>query len=290
MTKLELKFFTCRFFYFGFEDDAAERGSSLLEVMIACGIMGILMLGIASQITFSARSTNALEKDLAFIDLVQQLERVAANATICTGAMVGTTPATGGPVNINFAGLALAPGSSYQNGILKISKLEWALVTPLSASSALGYLTVQADLSAGTQATVVGGNVRNFPKPGSTPPGILIDLRLSPLSGKIVSCGGATSGIVYDWAFSSNCWWGGGNLQSCGSTAILPAPGMPDNTYTINCTATSIANTSGKVPTGAVTIATVRPTDFDYVATTLMSNGQHNNQDHIGVMCHAYHP
>jgi type II secretory pathway pseudopilin PulG len=267
-----------------------NKGSSLLEMMVVCGIMGIVMLGVASQITFSARSTNAIEKDLAFLDLVQQLERVAASNNVCSASLTGTTPVNNGPVSISYAGLSLAPGTLYQNGAIKITKLEWALVSPVSPTNALGYLTVQADLAGSTTSSVVGGNMRNFPKPGSTPPGILIDLQISPVTGKITSCGPPTAGIDYYWSFTSGCYWGGGNLYSCGSTTTLPTPAMPDTNYLVNCNTTSIATSSGKHPSGAVTVTALYPTGFDYIVTTIMSNGQHSGQDQVGINCHAHHP
>jgi hypothetical protein len=67
----------------GTQRSANEKGQGLLEVIIAIGIMGIMMLGFASMMSSQYRETGALEQKLAAMDLEKLLIASLADGTVC---------------------------------------------------------------------------------------------------------------------------------------------------------------------------------------------------------------
>lgn len=134
---------------------------------------------------------------LVFNDLITEVQKLSGDPTICTSSLIGTHPTVGQSVAFNFAGgvkindVSSDPGSNFQNQI-KITSLKWASFTPISATSQIGYLSVQANLQGSSSFVTTGGNIRSYPKPGVTPPGIMVMMSLDG-SGNILNCGGGAS-------------------------------------------------------------------------------------------------
>ncbi|MGZ3721884.1 MAG: type IV pilus modification PilV family protein, partial [Bdellovibrionales bacterium] len=61
-----------------------QRGQSLVQVLIAAGIMGIILMAMASMQTNQARENSALSQKMAALDMQKTLTNVLLDGAVCT--------------------------------------------------------------------------------------------------------------------------------------------------------------------------------------------------------------
>jgi len=61
-----------------------QRGISIIQLLVALGIMSILMAAMSTMFTNQTRETRALRQTLAILDLQKQLTMIAADGSVCT--------------------------------------------------------------------------------------------------------------------------------------------------------------------------------------------------------------
>jgi hypothetical protein len=75
-----------------------QHGQTLVQVMIAAAIMGVIAMAFASMIVAETRQNRGLAEKLAAMDFQQQLTRTFADGSLCTSLLAPT----GAPVTFNL--------------------------------------------------------------------------------------------------------------------------------------------------------------------------------------------
>jgi type II secretory pathway pseudopilin PulG len=71
-----------------------ERGQSLVQILVAVGLMGILMAAFAQMMTNQMRETKALSEKLASLDLEKLLIAALADGSVCGHVLNNPAPLT----------------------------------------------------------------------------------------------------------------------------------------------------------------------------------------------------
>jgi type II secretory pathway pseudopilin PulG len=245
---------------------SSTAGATLMELVIAVAVMGVTMAVFASQMSAKSKEEAGLEKEMAFVDLVSQLQQFSNSHALCTGTVGGTMPATGDPLSITLGGLNLSAGASFQNGQLQIKELKWAKVLPISPTEAIGYFLVQADLDAvgvgGGGFVGSGGTLRNFPQIGSGSPGIYVDMTIDSVTGKVTSCGAPdTFSNTQRFSFPITV----NNHDSWDFSGHVNFPlAYADTNYVLICSMENPSPGSGGINYGQVTPTALMNSGFDW--------------------------
>lgn len=84
------------------------EGQSLVQVMVAAGVLGVVILATTSMLTVQQKESRALTEKLAALDLEKLLLAALADGTVCTAelsnaAMNPSAPYTLSPTNPDFS-------------------------------------------------------------------------------------------------------------------------------------------------------------------------------------------
>jgi len=78
----------------------SQSGFSLIETLVAFGVMSILMVGFMQMMSNQAKQTKGLEETLARLDLEKTLQTYLADGSICGATLAGPTPQTFNVANL----------------------------------------------------------------------------------------------------------------------------------------------------------------------------------------------
>lgn len=145
-----------------------EAGFTLVEVLVAAGVMGILVVGMITMMSNSQKQTQGITAKTDFNSLVNTVQTVLNNTENCLTAfgganavqLIGDSGGTKKSISLNIAGTTLAAGAKYGN-TLTIKDLYFDLNGKRSAGAANQYtvpLNLVADRSIQGQAAV-GGSI-----------------------------------------------------------------------------------------------------------------------------------
>lgn len=178
-----------------------ERGVSIIEALIASGLMITVLLGLSSSMNFSHRASRSIATTTDFNSLVASVQAVLNNSVNCEAALDDHSfhpPTTPGPLSTpqsvsplkTQGGVVIAQLGRYGQS-LEITQLAIISSSPLSATNQhLVVLRLAAKKLVGGGAVGTQNIVHDFP----------ISLAIDPLnSDKIVACA-ALSDIIWNRA------------------------------------------------------------------------------------------
>jgi hypothetical protein len=117
-----------------------ESGFSLVSVMVAAGIGGVVVMGLASALNMSNRAVQTSKANTDFNSLVSTIQSVLNNSTSCASALsnwtlnpTGTFPQSPSPPILRASGssgIVIAQTGNF-GGSLNITKLEFAAASTI---------------------------------------------------------------------------------------------------------------------------------------------------------------
>ena len=175
-------------------DGHRQAGFSLIEVLIAAGVLSVLSLAMANLVAQQRKSTAYLERQLAKVQLIRNIETILKDGISCQNTLVGTTlPAVGNSVNIGSLrdnGGAIIYRSNHIYNRLQLGQIEVKNAT-VSTHSSTGFVDM-----------IVPIKLASAEGPKALRPGVF-RISVSVDSSNIVSgCSGTDFGFVEDFECS----------------------------------------------------------------------------------------
>jgi Tfp pilus assembly protein PilV len=97
-----------------------ERGQSLVQVIVATGIMAILMLALTSFQTYQFRENKALAETLASLDFTRVVTSLLANPSSCN-ALLASANVIGGASSLTFDATNVTVAAPYEIDLVQIA-------------------------------------------------------------------------------------------------------------------------------------------------------------------------
>jgi hypothetical protein len=125
----------------------------------------------------------------------------------------------------------LTAGANFQNGLLTIKQITWGALDTPTPTQTIGYLSIQADISASGATTILGGSTRTFPKINDDPrTGVKIFMQMDSVTGLVKDCGLDTTTEYFKFTFNTTS---NSNTTSMYVYQMLPTAYADANYYVI---------------------------------------------------------
>lgn len=140
-----------------------QSGSSLIQIVISIGIMGVLMASFITMTTQQNREMKALREDLASMDLQKMLMAVLADGVVCKYALNNPSPQTFNSTSVS----AKKPAVIKLNKLLASGSASAPIVAEVgqkasSYSNSLIVSAIKLNITGGTGNTYVGDWIVEF--------------------------------------------------------------------------------------------------------------------------------
>lgn len=198
----------------------SEKGFALIQVLVAAGVLGIVMMGVTSMMAAQYREMNALQQKLATMDLEKLLIASLADGKVCKYVLNNpkkTFDSTKLPQKVALA--ATTPLYTHMNPDNTPGAVVAKVGSPVSAiSNAIRIQSIELEITEGSNGNYKGqwklnldstGGIRSL-KPVTVSTTLSVDDVTAPESASFTGCQGANSSLsgyeIRTGNFACNAW------------------------------------------------------------------------------------
>lgn len=138
-----------------------QRGQSLVQIIVAAGIMGVLVLAMTSMFSMQSKESRALLEKLASSDLYRNLNMVLGNPSVCASQLAVTNVVN--PSSLTFNLSSVSASNPHVIDLRRISSAAGAteLISLGSTASPMSK-TLVVQQASGIQLSVTSATTGNF--------------------------------------------------------------------------------------------------------------------------------
>jgi HAMP domain-containing protein len=138
-----------------------ERGQALVQVIVASGIMGILVLAMASMFSVQAKESRALVEKLAAADLYRSMNALLGNPSVCASQIATANLAGSG--SLTFDTTSVTPDHPH---VIELQRIKNSVGGPdlisLGSTASSMSNTLSISSTSGIQLSITSATTANF--------------------------------------------------------------------------------------------------------------------------------